>query len=247
MKQLRCSCTLFCAAMIFVLVSCGGNKEKTTEGTKSTDTTTASTTHAALPSSTVITTPQHMMITTHKVSNFAKWKASYDVHDSLRLANGVHSYVIGRGVTDSNTILVAVKADDMGKAKAMAKSASLKQAMQKGGVMGSPTFAFFTAVFQDTAKISSDIRSMASFTEKDCDTLKKVFDSSRHTTMNNGLMDRAYGYDPDDNHKVTLVLAVTDTAKAQAFWKSDLLKQARVQSGVIGTPKRFIFHVVQRY
>lgn len=37
------------------------------------------------------------MIVIRKVSDFAKWKISYDEHDSLRLVNGIHSYVIVRG------------------------------------------------------------------------------------------------------------------------------------------------------
>jgi hypothetical protein len=188
-----------------------------------------------------------MLIARHKVANFAKWKASYDAHDSMRLANGLHSYVIGRGLNDSNMILVAVKAEDHAKAKAFAKDPSLKQAMQKGGVVGQPTFNYPTMVYQDTAKIGSDIRSMTTFTVKDWDTWKNKFDSGRQIRMENGLLDRAYGYDPDDNHKVMVVVAVMDTAKAFAYWKTDEFKKRRAASGVMGEPQRFVFRVVQRY
>ena len=94
-------------------------KKKPTKDTSTTETTTT----PAAPEvvNTIVTTPQNMMTALHKVSNFAKWKASYDEHDSMRLANGIHSYVIGRGVQDTNMVLVAVKADDMAKAKAFAK------------------------------------------------------------------------------------------------------------------------------
>ena len=57
-----------------------------------------------------------MLVVTHKVANYAKWQVSYDEHDSIRLANGLHSYVIGRGLVDTNLVLVAVKADDITKA-----------------------------------------------------------------------------------------------------------------------------------
>ena len=43
---------------------------------------------------------------------------------------------------DSNMVMVALKADDMAKAKAFAKDPSLKKAMQKGGVTGAP-YDFF--------------------------------------------------------------------------------------------------------
>ena len=65
--------------------------------------------------------------------------------------------------------------------------------------------------------------------------------------MANGVVDRVYGHDPDDNTKVSLVTAVTDTAKAFAYWKSDELKKRRAAGGVIGEPKRFLFYVVKRY
>jgi hypothetical protein len=42
-------------------------------------------------------------------------------------------------------------------------------------------------------------------------------------------------------------VAINDTAKASAFWKSDLLKQQRAESGVTSEPKRFVYRVVQRY
>ena len=108
------------------------------------------TTPEITPVNTIVTTPQNMMVVTHKVADFAKWKTSYDEHDSLRLANGIHSYVIGRGMQDSNMVLVAVKVDDMAKAKAFAKDPSLKKAMQKGGVTGAPTISFITTIWQDT-------------------------------------------------------------------------------------------------
>ncbi|MEO7801180.1 MAG: hypothetical protein ABIR81_04235 [Ginsengibacter sp.] len=52
------------------------------------------------------------------------------------------------------------------------------------------------------------------------------------------MCERAYGYDLDDNHKVTLVLGIDDTTKANAFWKSDMVKQRRAEGGVEGEVKR---------
>jgi hypothetical protein len=248
MKRLKFPGLLIFAATVFFLTSCGdGGTETKTD----TDTTTAETTTSPPvpePVNTIITTPQNMMTAMHKVSNFAKWKASYDEHDSMRLANGIHSYVIGRGVNDTNMVLVAVKADDMAKAKAFAKDPSLKKAMQKGGVIGTPTFAFATAVWQDTSTLGPDvIRSRTTFDVKDWDTWQKSFTAGKQERIDNGIVDRSYGYDPDNNKKVYLVTAVTDTAKAFAYYKSDALKQRRAAGGVIGEPKRFLFKVVNRY
>lgn len=246
MKRLQFAGMLCCSTMLLFFTSCGGGDSKT-ETTA--DSTTAETTTTAAPpeANTIITTPQNMMVARHKVANFAKWKASYDEHDSLRLANGIHSYVIGRGVEDSNMVLVAVKVDDMDKAKAFAKDPSLKKAMQKGGVAGTPTFNFITAVWQDTAVIGGAPRSMTTFSVKDWDAWKKSFDEGKQIRDQNGITARMIGHDADDNKKVALVTALLDTAKANAFWKSDELKKRREAGGVIGEPKRFVFYVVQRY
>jgi hypothetical protein len=44
-----------------------------------------------------------------------------------------------------------------------------------------------------------------------------------------------------------IVSAVLDTAKARAYFKSDLLKQRRIASGVVGEPQRSMYRVVQMY
>ena len=65
--------------------------------------------------------------------------------------------------------------------------------------------------------------------------------------MDNGIADRAYGYDASDKTKVSLVTAVTDTTKAFAYYTSDALKKRRAAGGVTGEPKRFLFRIAKRY
>lgn len=243
MKKLKfLSAVAIALAMFFS--SCGGGDEKTTDKTTATDTTATTTTTTE---STIDTSAQNIVVIWQKVADFSKWKPVYEGHDTARIASGLHNYIIGRDLNDSNTVLVALKADDITKAKAFAKDPGLKAAMQKGGVIGAPTIMFNTMAYQDNAKNMSNLRSMTNFTVKDWATWKKAFESHRQTRTDNGLTDRAYGYDADDNHKVTLVVAINDTAKAYAFWKSDLLKQQRAESGVVGEVKRHVYRVVQKY
>lgn len=244
MKQLKFLPGL-CIAFAFLFSSCGGDGEKTDTATS--DSTATTTDSTAKTESTINTTPQTVMVIWHKVAGFEKWKPMYEAHDSARLANGIHNYVIGRSVEDSNMVMVALKADDVAKAKAFAKDPGLKAAMQKGGVVGAPSISFNTVVYQETAQITSDLRSMTTFNVKDWDAWKTTFESNRQTRVDNGITDRAYGYDADDNHKVTVVTAIMDTAKASAFWKSDLLKQQRAQAGVVGEVKRHVYRIVQKY
>ena len=239
---------VFFTMVSFALSSCNGNDEGAGAEKMSSDTAATTTLTADhVPASTIITTPQSIMMVKHKVANFAKWKASYDAHDSMRLSAGLHNYVIGRGVDDSNMVMVAVKADDMAKAKAFTSNASLKSAMQKGGVTSKPSFYFLTASFQDTVLVNSSVRSLTTSTVKDWDAWVKVFTEGMQERIENGITDRVYGHDADNDKKVMLVTAILDSAKAAAYWNSDMLKKRRAASGVIGVPERFMFRIVQRY
>lgn len=188
-----------------------------------------------------------MVVVTHKVANYAKWLIAYDGHDSARVANGLHNYVIGRGLEDSNMVMVALKVDDTAKAKAFEKSPGLKEVMQKAGVLGAPTIFINTATWQDTATIGPAPRSMATLMVKDWDAFVKGFEDGKQTRIDNGIMDRVIGHAMDDNKKVFVVTAITDTAKAFAYYKSDDLKKRRAASGVIGEPSRFLFRIAKRY
>jgi hypothetical protein len=247
MKRSQLISLLFQTAFVFFLASCGGGGSEKKPTTDTSTTTNTSATPAVQEVNTIITSPQSMMLVTHKVANFAKWMASYDEHDSMRLVNGIHNYAIGRGMQDTNMVLVAVKVDDMAKAKAFAKDPGLKKAMEKGGVIGAPTISFITMVWQDTAKIGTDLRSRASITVKDWAAWQKGYADGKQERTDNGIIDRAYGHDPDDDKKISMVTALADTAKAFAYYKSDALKKRREAGGVIGEPKRFLFRIVKRY
>jgi len=244
MNQLKFYSKLLCAAATFLLASCGSNENNTAEST-SADTTAITTTEA--PVNTIVTTPEITMTVWNKVTDYDKWLTGFESHDSLKLAYGLHNYVVGRAVNDPNMLLVATKADDLDKAKAFGKSPELKAAMQKDGVVGKPTISFLKNVYQDTAKINTDLRAMSKMTVKDWDTWKTNFENGRPDRTNAGLTDRVYGYDPDDNHKVIVVVAVTDTAKANAFWNSADLKQKMAAAGVVGKPERTMFRIAKKY
>lgn len=246
MRQSRFSHLFVFAIVIVFITACGGGSQKKaeTDSIANPDSVIVNSMPAA---NTIITTPQNMMIATHKVANFEKWIISYEGHDSIRLANQIHSYVIGRGLMDSNLVMVAVKVDDIAKAKAFSKDPGLKKAMQQSGVISTPVFSFVTMTFQDTAIVHTAIRSRSVFKVKDWDTWQKAFEEGKQDRLDNGIIVRAYGHDADDNHKVVVVTALMDTAKASAYWKSDMLKSRMEAAGVIGMPERYMFQVVRRY
>ena len=119
--------------------------------------------------------------------------------------------------------------------------------MKKGGVLGTPKFTIANMVFQDTAVIGNVPRAVTSFTVKDWEAWETSFEAGSQERLDNGISVRTYGYEADDNHKVVIATAITDTAKARMYWDSDALKKRREAGGVISSPDRFIFTIVQRY
>jgi hypothetical protein len=246
MKQVKFLATITVAGMLF-LSSCNSGEEKKTDestadtSTVKTDTSTAAT--VATPSS----GPTSIMTIKHKVANYAKWKPFYDAHDSARQANGLHNYIIARGTEDSNMVLIALRMDDVDKAKAFAALPDLKSTMKKAGVTGPPSFDYLTSVMNDTTAIQQTVRLMAKSKVKDFDVWKKSFDDHKQARIDAGLTDRVIAYTTGNNHNVTLVFAVADVAKAKAFINSKDLKDRMKEAGVEGPPNFFFYRIVEKY
>ncbi|HEY0434843.1 MAG TPA: hypothetical protein VGC95_13295, partial [Chitinophagaceae bacterium] len=179
--------TLLCLLAAAIFMSCNSSdKTNTTTTSDSTSASTDTSKTSMAPANTIDTAAQTVLMVIHRVKDFSKWLAAYEAHDSAKLSYGIHNYVVGRVVGDTNLVLVATKADDLAKAKAFASSASLKTAMQKSGVVGAPTIEFNTFVWQDTAKIASMPRSMVEYSVKDWATWKHVFDSTKSIREGSG-------------------------------------------------------------
>ena len=245
MKLSRFSASLCTVGGVILLTSCGsGGSEKTTAADSTASADSAAKAQAV---NTIVTTAQNVEVITHKVADYAKWFAAYESHDSARLAAGIHNYVIGRGLADSNMVTIVLRVDDTAKAKAFASAPGLKAAMQKGGVLGAPMMNSVTETWQDTSKIESTLRSRATYTVKDWDGWLKAFENGKQDRMDNGIIDRAIGHDLDDSKKVYVVTVLSDTAKAFAYYKSDALKKRMQESGVVGEPVRFFYRLVKHY
>jgi hypothetical protein len=243
MKHFKLLATLFVAASTIFLGSCNSGEDKKTDEPM-TDTTATNTE----PTVTAPSGPSSTMIIRHKVADYAKWKTGYESHDSFRLASGLHNYVIARGTEDSNMLLVAVKMDDVDKAKAFAISPDLKAKMKEVGVRGAPVVVdFLESVMNDTTAIQATTRVMVRSKVKDWDAWKKSFDGHKQARVDAGLTDRVISYTVGDNHNVTLVFAVADMDKAKAFMNSQDLKDKMKEAGVDGPPDIFFYKVTQRY
>jgi len=239
MKSVNMSAGLLLSACLALSVSCNsGGDKKDDKAAKDT----AASVMAAPPAA-----PKDVMVVKHKVANFAKWKIGYESGDSIRAAHGLHNYVIGRGLEDSNTVLVAMFMDDADKAKAFASDPVLKDAMKKHGVTSNPEFDYIHRVSGDTNTLSTMDRVMVKHKVKDFDAWKKVFDEDKQARKDAGLTDRSLGYTVGDNHMVSIVFAINDMAKVKAFMSSKSLADKMKAGGVEGPPTSFMYKVVQKY
>lgn len=221
----------FLTACAFLFLSACNSGEKTDEAT--TDSATVETTPEPVPAP---APPKPVVLIWHKVANFAKWLPGYESHDSARLAAGLHNYVVGRDVNDTNMVLVALRMDDLEKARAFSSSPELGATMKKVGVTGPPAISFVDVLMSDTTTNSASTRLMMQHKVKDYDEFRKVFDKHKQARMDAGLTDRAMGYEFGDKNNITLVFAVNDLAKAKAFISSDDLKNKMGEAGVVGAP-----------
>jgi hypothetical protein len=81
------------------------------------------------------------------VEDYARWKEGFDNHASARQAGGATDEGnVMRDVGAPNNITVILGWSDLEKARAFTQSVSLKEAMQKAGVISPPEIRFLETV-----------------------------------------------------------------------------------------------------
>jgi len=84
------------------------------------------------------------LMITHKVKDYATWRAAYDAHAEKRTEAGVIGDSVSQDPDDPNLIHVYLEGTDLEKLRAFTKAKDLKDAMKDAGVKGKPTFTFMT-------------------------------------------------------------------------------------------------------
>jgi hypothetical protein len=77
-----------------------------------------------------------------KVKDYSAWRPSYDGREKSRLSAGITNGRVFRSAEDPNDLVILQDVADVAKARAWLGSDDMKAAMQKNGVMGSPTIRF---------------------------------------------------------------------------------------------------------
>lgn len=85
-------------------------------------------------------------IIAHEVKDFDSWKPLFDGHESARAGAGIRVLHLFRGVENPNMVTILTEAPDRESYDRFFASPGLKDAMEKGGVLGRPDFTLLQPV-----------------------------------------------------------------------------------------------------
>lgn len=74
----------------------------------------------------------------HTVSDYDAWKRVFDEHEAVRRQHGATGHQLYRGADDPNAVTVINYFPSREQAEAFATDPSLKDAMERGGVVSEP-------------------------------------------------------------------------------------------------------------
>jgi hypothetical protein len=82
-------------------------------------------------------------VTVHfKVQDFNAWRTAYNAHEKNRASAGITNGKVFRSADDPNDVVVLQDVSDVAKARTWLASEEMKSALQRGGVVGSPSIRF---------------------------------------------------------------------------------------------------------
>jgi len=79
-----------------------------------------------------------IIIVQHTVRDYDAWKAVFDEHEASRRRFGATGHELYRGLEDPNEVTVVNHFPSKEQAEAFAADPSLKEAMERGGVISEP-------------------------------------------------------------------------------------------------------------
>ena len=79
-----------------------------------------------------------IIIVQHTVRDYDAWKAVFDEHQAVRTRHGATAHELYRGLEDPNEVTVVNQFPSLEQAQAFAADPSLREAMERGGVISEP-------------------------------------------------------------------------------------------------------------
>jgi quinol monooxygenase YgiN len=78
------------------------------------------------------------LIVQHTVLDYDAWKPAFDEHEGMRAKYGCLGHTIYRDVDEPNNVTIVMDYESRERAEEFLRDPSLREAMQKGGVISEP-------------------------------------------------------------------------------------------------------------
>ena len=178
----------------------------------------------------------------HPVADYDRWRPIFDADDAARVSYGITTRGVGRGIDNSNDVLMFFKVEDTAKANACMNRPEMKPLMDSAGVIGQPSLVYVNTVRNDTSTTDIKDRLLISHKVKDFDAWLKVYDrEGMEKRKSFGIVDRALARGMDDPNMVYILFAISDWEKAKARMGSEELKKILEDAGVEGAPSSIAY------
>ncbi|HMK91358.1 MAG TPA: cyclase [Thermoleophilia bacterium] len=82
------------------------------------------------------------VIVQHTVRDYDAWKPVFDEHGSVRRRHGATGHVIYRSLDDPNSLTIVNEFPSREQAEAFTRDPSLREAMERGGVVSEPVITW---------------------------------------------------------------------------------------------------------
>jgi hypothetical protein len=172
----------------------------------------------------------------HECKDFAGWKKAYDADAPIRKAAGLTELHVLREHANPNLLALMFGTSDPARAKAFATSPDLAGSMKAAGIIGAPKVRFRHGNYTRTS--SANYATMT-LTVRDYATALKAYSMDAADRKSASLTDLAVLQMDDDPNGLLLLWAVTDIARATAFFDSPALAVHMAKNaGVVGPPER---------
>jgi hypothetical protein len=156
----------------------------------------------------------------HECKDYPTWKTAYDADAPNRAAAGLTDFHVLREHDNANLVALMFGVSDIARAKAFAQSPDLAATMKAAGIIGTPRLRFRHGDYNrgsaaNYATMTLTVRDYA------------------------GLTDLAVLPLDDDPNNLLILWAVSDVARATAFFDSPALAAHMANTaGVVGPPER---------
>jgi hypothetical protein len=176
----------------------------------------------------------------HECKDFATWKKAYDEDAPNRAVAGLTEIHLLREHENANLVALMFGGRQVGHAKQFATSPKLAATMMAAGIIGVPRIRvrhgeYRRATAHKYATITVAVR--------DHETAQHAYAMDAASRKDAGLTDLAVLQLEDDPNNLLILWAVSDVARATAFFDSPALAEHMTQNaGVAGPPERHFWN-----